>query len=249
MRRLAGRLTQRTGVLRQTWRFLRKLTRRPPVGAVDLGDLDRIKPVSTDWGFDRGQPVDRLYIEGFLEKYEADIKGHCLEVANNSYTLRFGGDRVTQSDILENENIPENEAATLVLDLVNTSQAPDERYDCIICTQTLHLIFDHRSALRTLHRMLKPGGVLLLTAPTITQISRWDADRHGDSWRYTDTALSRLVGEVFGAENLDVEAFGNVYAATAFLYGLAVEELDAEKLAHFDPDYQMLITVRAARAV
>jgi SAM-dependent methyltransferase len=217
----------------------------PAVGHVDLGSLDRITPVSRDWGFDRGTPVDRLYIEDFISDCRSDVHGHVLEVADNTYTVRFGGNRVSKSDILH--NVPGSARATMVLDLVNTDEAPSNRFDCIICTQTLHLIYDLKSAIRSLHKMLKPGGILLLTAPTISAISRWDMDRHGDHWRFTSATIRRLFDEVFEGAELDLRIHGNVYAATAFLHGLAVEELDPEKLAHCDPDYEMLIGLRVKK--
>jgi hypothetical protein len=51
----------------------------------------------------------------------------------------------------------------------------------------------------------------------------------------------------FAPEGVRVEAYGNVLAASAFLYGLAAEELRQEELAPRDPDYEMLIAVRAQR--
>jgi hypothetical protein len=53
--------------------------------------------------------------------------------------------------------------------------------------------------------------------------------------------------ECFDEENLDIRSYGNVYAATAFLHGLAVEELDQKRLSYFDPDYEMLISLRATK--
>ena len=233
-------------------RFLKRIrrgiirrTRRPAVGSLDLGDLDRISPISKDWGFDRGTPVDRLYIERFLEAFSSDVQGRCLEVADNAYTKRFGGDRVTHSDVLHNTE--GRRQATLVLDLTETANAPENQFDCIICTQTLHLIFDITAAIATLNKLLKPGGVLLLTAPAITQISRYDMDRHGDHWRFTSATLRRLFDAEGGWNEPALRSYGNVYAATAFLHGIAVEELDAGKLSHFDPDYEMLTGVRTTR--
>ena len=231
--------------LREFRRKFIKRTRLPSVGQVDLGSLDRVTPVSSNWGFERGTPVDRLYIESSIAECKSDVRGRVLEVADNTYTLRFGDDRVTQSDILH--NTPGNARATMVLDLTNVQDAPADRFDCIICTQTLHLIYDLNAAIRSLHKMLKPGGVLLLTAPAITAISRWDMDRHGDHWRFTSATIRRLFEEVFERADINVNSYGNVYAATAFLHGLAVEELDQDKLSYFDPDYEMLISLRAKK--
>ena len=227
----------RRGIIRRT--------RSPAVGSVNLGDLDRVTPVSSDWGFDRGTPVDRLYIEQFLEEFAGDVRGRCLEVADNKYTLKFGGDKVARSDVLHNSE--GRKQATLILDLAKTEEAPADLFDCIICTQTLHLIFDVEAAIASLNKLLKPGGVLLLTAPAITQISREDMDTHGDHWRFTSLTLRRLFNADSGWTETELRCYGNVYAATAFLHGLAVEELDIAKLSHFDPDYEMLIGVRTTR--
>jgi hypothetical protein len=110
----------------------------------------------------------------------------------------------------------------------------------------LHLIYDVRLALSTLHRILRPGGVLLTTFPGISQIDHYD---WGESWYWAFTSLSarRLFEEVFPAKTLGIETHGNVLAATAFLQGIAVEELRKEELDHDDPDYQVTIAVRAIK--
>ncbi len=225
--------------LRDIRRKMERRTRFPAVGDVALGSLDRVTPISTNWGFDRGQPVDRYYIETFLMESRERIAGRVLEIADNAYTRRFGGNRVTHSDILH--DAPGHSRATLVADLTAPDSAPEEQFDCVISTQTLQLIYDLRSAIQSLHRMLRPGGTLLLTVPGITAISREDMDRHGDFWRFTSASVRRALREFFKSDHVVVKAYGNVYAATAFLQGLAVEELDQEKLDFFDRDYEVLL--------
>ncbi len=100
-----------------------------------MGDLDRVRPIDENWGFTRGQPVDRYYIESFMATRGSDIKGRVLEVQDNSYTLRYGGDKVTRSDILHKE--AGNSAATIVADLTDAAEISDDTFDCVICTQTL----------------------------------------------------------------------------------------------------------------
>ena len=222
-----------------------RLTREPFVGRVNFGSLRRVEPISKYWGFDRGMPVDRYYIERFLVRNASVIQGHVLEIGNNEYTLRFGRERVSKSDILH--VVEGNPKATIVADLTQADHVPSDTFDCILCTQTLHLIYDTPKAIRTMHRLLRPGGVLLLTAPGISQISRADMDRWGDFWRYTSASAKRLFSEVFPEESLQVETHGNVLAATAFLHGLAVEELTEEELDYLDPNYEITITVRARK--
>jgi hypothetical protein len=72
-------------------------------------------------------------------------------------------------------------------------------------------------------------------------------DRWGDYWRFTDASARRLFAEVFGADNVTVTTYGNVLTACAFLHGLAAHELRAEELDHHDPDYQVIIGIRAIR--
>jgi SAM-dependent methyltransferase len=217
----------------------------PPKGKVRFGDLRRLTPLSYEFGFDRGLPIDRYYIESFLARHASDIHGHVLEVGDDSYMCRFGGERVLKKDILH--VAAGNSAATIVADLAQAADhIPSNQFDCIILTQTLHLVYNFDAALQTLHRILKPGGVLLATFPGISQIS---IDEWSDSWYWAFTLPSahRMFETIFPAQNLEIQSHGNVLAATAFLQGLAVDELDQEELDHFDPHYQTLITVRAVK--
>jgi SAM-dependent methyltransferase len=217
---------------------------RPKVGEVNFGSLKRLAPVSREFGYDRGLPVDRYYIENFLARQHFDIRGHVLEIGDNLYTQRFGGDRVSRSDVL---HVAEgNPQATIVADLTTGESIKSDSFDCIILTQTLHLIYEVRRALGTLRRILKPGGVLLATFPGISQIAD---DEWGNYWCWGFTTLSarRLFEEVFPAANVRVEPFGNVLVAAAFLYGLATEEMLEEELNYKDRAYEVLITARAVK--
>src|SRR5262245_4750987 len=218
----------------------------PPVGWVRFGSLRRVKPVSEIFGLERGQAIDRYYVENFLAQHAVDVRGHVMEVADNHYTVRFGKDRVTKSDVLH--AVSGNPTATIVADLTSDGDIASDSFDCIIATQTLQFIYDVRAAIRTLHRTLKPGGVLLATIPGISQISRYDMDRWGEYWRFTSRSARRLFEEVFPASNLSIEAHGNVLAASAFLQGLAVEDVRHEELNYRHPDYEVVITVRAVKS-
>ncbi len=217
-------------------------TRRRP----SAGHQRRLAPVSRAFGGDRGLPIDRHYIEGFLTRHAADVAGQVLEIGDDAYTRRFGGDRVARADILE--LTPVNPHATIRADLAAADHLPDATFDCIICTQTLQFIYDLSAAAATLHRILRPGGVLLLTVPGISQISRYDMDRWGDYWRFTTASVSRLLGDAFGPAWVAVAAHGNVLVAADFLRGYAAQELAPRALAYHDPDYQLLVIARAVKA-
>lgn len=222
-----------------------RLDRWPPaVGRVRFGDFCSTRPVSLDFGFDRGLPIDRHYIEHFLARQRADVHGVVLEIGDDSYCRRFGDGRVTTQDVLHVDGT--NPLATIVGELTQPALLTDDRYDCIVLTQTLHLIYDFTAAARNLHAALKPGGTLLLTVPGISQIDR---GRWGDTWywSFTRASMRRLFSDVFGDGVVVVEAYGNVFAATTYLQGLAVAEVDPRKLEPRDDAYPVVVTVRARK--
>jgi glycosyltransferase involved in cell wall biosynthesis len=219
---------------------------RPPIGWVRLGNLKRVTPLSRDFGYDRGLPIDRYYIEKFLSDHQPDIKGNVLEIADDTYTRRFGEGRVLQSDVLH--VVPGNPKATIVGDLARADHIPSDAFDCIILTQTLQFIFDVKEVLQTLYRITKPGGVVLATIPGISPVSRYDMERWGHYWGFTSLSARRLFEEVFLADHVHTTAFGNVLTATAFLYGMATEELTQPELDNIDPDYEVIIAIRAVKS-
>ena len=228
---------------------LRREEPAPAPGRVDFGDLRRLSPIGRRWGKDRGGlPIDRYYVERFLAAHTSDVRGRVLEVGDDAYTRRFGGDAVTRRDVLH--ALPGNPNATIVADLARGGdRLPAAAFDCMILTQVLHVIADPGAAVENVHRALKPGGVVLATFAGISQVSRWDVERWGDYWRFTTLAVRRLFASVFPPDLVGVASYGNVLAAVAFLHGLAAQELRPEELDAHDPDYQVLIAVRAARPV
>jgi SAM-dependent methyltransferase len=196
------------------------------------------------FGLDRGQAVDRHYIEGFLAAHSTLITGRVLEVADSTYTSRFGHG-VTRVDVLH--AVSGNPKATIVGDLQSADTLPEGAFDCILLPQTLQFIVDPAAALAHCRRALAPGGSVLATVPGISQVSRYDMDRWGDYWRFTDRGALEVFSRAFAEDELAVEAKGNAAAACAFLQGLAVEELPRRTLDAHHRDYPLVVTVVATR--
>ncbi len=135
---------------------------------------------------------------------------------------------------------------TLTGDLTCKGVLPDSAFDCILLTQTLQLIFELEQAVSSLHDALKPGGILLLTVPGISQIDRgqW---RDKWCWSFTSVSVRQLFERRFQAGPLEIKTHGNVFAATMFLQGAALEEVDPTKLDIDDPAYPVIITLRAEK--
>jgi SAM-dependent methyltransferase len=214
-----------------------------PLGTVRWGSLRRTTPFSRSWGYERGTPIDRVYIEDFLKRHAEDVRGACLEILNADYTNRFGTARVTSRDVLDIN--PANTSATIVADLGESDSLPAERFDCVIFTQTLHLIPDMDAALANVWRALSPGGVLLLTVPAV---GRHEARKgfHSDRWRVTKTGLEWLLTGLSNGR-ADITTYGNVLSCAAFLYGLAAEELRQEELQTFDREFPLIVAARVLK--
>ncbi len=228
-------------------RRARRWTRWPPVGFVRFGSLRGLRPICSDWGFSRGRPIDRYYIERFLAAHAGDIRGRVLEIGSDAYTRAFGGGHVTRADVLHVAEA--GPGTTIVADLADGAGLETDAFDCAIVTQTLQCIYDVAAAARTIQRILRPGGTALVTVPGISKISRHDMDRWGYHWSFTTRSAGRLFGDAFPGGDVRVAACGNVLAAAAFLYGLAAEDLTRAELDHVDADYELLITVRAHKAI
>lgn len=185
-------------------------------------------PVSPVYGFDRGTPVDRPYIEAYLDRHRSDVRGRVLEVKSDDYARRYGDDRLGRIDVLDVD--AENPRATVVADLDVPDALPVSAYDCVLLTQTLQFLTP-AVALPALYRSLAPGGVLLLTVSALARMETPDSDR----WRVPPAGLRDLYASLLPPEaEVEVEGRGNAVAAAAFMLGLAVEEVGRHRLEPVD---------------
>jgi hypothetical protein len=212
-------------------------------------DDNELRPISRAFGLDRGTPIDRYYIEGFLSASVEHIKGRCLEVGEVRY-IGLPGSLPTAKTILVppgSERPERTSPDILVADLSEPDSLPEGAFDCFICTQTLNFIYEAKAAVAGARRLLSQGGHLLGTVAGISQISRYDMDRWGDYWRFTELSLHRMLSESFG-KHVTVQSFGNVRAAQLMLDGIAVEDLPARDiLDEMDADYPVILGFHATR--
>ena len=207
-------------------------------------DIGSVYPVSDFCGDDRGTPIDRYYIERFMEDCSTLVQGNVLEVAENTYSRRYGTGVRTMDVLHYEKGAP---GATIIGDLTRPATLPAESFDCFICTQTFHVIYKYMDAIRGAWQLLRPGGTLLATLGGIAQVSRYDMDRWGDYWRFTTLSARMAFEEVFGPSGVTAGYYGNCYAAINMLRGIAVEEVIRAKLDTKDPNYPVLVTVIARK--
>jgi Methyltransferase domain len=218
---------------------------RPSLGGVRFGDLGRTEPISRSFGFDRGTPIDRIYIDRFLTAHASRIRGRTLEVVNDTYTARFGGSQTTRRDIIDFRS--ENKRATIVGDITRLGSEWDDTFDAIVLTQMLHMIYDLQGAVSALYRLLKSGGACLVTVPGLTPIDHYNNDYDIWYWALTEVSARRLFSDVFGAASTHVDVYGNVSSAVCTIHGLAAEELTPSMIDPQDPHYPVTIGICAVK--
>lgn len=222
----------------------RKLLRRiiKPASFYFLGST--ASPLSNYYGFDRGKPIDRFYIENFLVQNQQYIHGTCLELLNNNYTVVYGKENVVKSDILDIDETNKN--ATIIDDLRHLKKIADNSYDCIILTQVFQFIDDVPAGISECYRILKKDGVLLVTLPCVGRIDCMSGIK-GDYWRFTEASARYLFEKKFNPKQLTVATCGNVRSGLYFYAGLAQEDVPHETLEKNDPNFPLIVTIRAIK--
>ncbi len=212
---------------------------------VSFGDLSGPLPLSDNMGFSRGSPIDRFFIERFLARHQGDICGRVLEVGDNRYTKKFGADRVSVSDVVDVR--ADNPQASIIADLQTATDIPSDSFDCIILTQVLIYMDDVEAALATVLRILKPGGVALITVPGISQICSDPEEASKWNWSFYPRTFQRLLAKFFDPKKLIVEGYGNLKTTIGFLAGLAQEDIENDDYLLQDHRYPLIVAARATK--
>lgn len=201
-----------------------------------------MEPISKKFGFDRGTPVDRYYIERFIKENSEVISGKVLEITDNYYSKTYGGDKVTQSDALDIR--VENKEANIHGDLRNLNGLiENDVYDCLIITQTYVMIDDYESAIKESLRILKKGGTLLVTMPCLGPV--WNIENH--HWRFTKASAKYVFEKLAPNSKVEVQTYGNVLAGQAFWVGLSIEELSQKELEYNDKFYPLIVSIKVVK--
>ena len=188
------------------------------------------------YGNERGTPVDRLYIDRFLKSQSIRLNrsGYILEVGEDVYSKKYFPN--CKHDILDYSK---------GMDLTKMETLPQNKYDVFICTQVFHQIYDVKNAIKGAYYLLRSGGIMLATVcGNITKLARNEEYEH--YWGFTRLSIGALVKEVFG-NNVEIESYGNIAIANAFIQGISVEEMDLKLFDIKDEDYTVCISIVATK--
>ena len=242
-RSVSGRLWKLTPerLRRDLLRARRWLRRNRPGRRVRWGNIRRRAPFSTEFALERGLPVDRHYIAEFVGTHARDIHGDVMEMSRSTYTSAYGT-AISSTTIVDIDRT--NEQATLFCDLCEPGSLPASAFDAVVLTQTIQYLGALDGAIDNLWQSLRPGGVLLITAPALAR----DDPVGGDFWRFTPAGLRLALGERLPAEAaITVTGYGNAVGATAQILATAVEDVGAKHLAAHDPGYPVIVGARVQR--
>jgi len=203
------------------------------------GNLRRVTPFSGIFGFDRGTPVDRFYLHRFLDANRALITGRVLEVQVPSYTRTYGQGVETSHTV----DITPEFKPTYMCDLADAPQIPSDSYDCVLLPNTFQHVADLPGVLRTVLRIVKPGGHVLASAPTLLPLIP-DGD---DNWRLSPAGWRKTLAREWPGCDVAVDGHGNCLTAIAAMHGLVLEELTDEELRANDPRYPVLVTIKCRK--
>ena len=126
----------------------------------------------------RGKLID------FIEQNSP--RGKILDIGSARWNYpknRFGKDNVTTLDL--------EPPADVIGNVMNMPFA-DNSFDCVICLETLEHVENPFTALKEIHRVLKPNGKLISSTPFMHEIH---GEEYGDFWRFTRQGWKKLLTE------------------------------------------------------
>lgn len=133
-------------------------------------------------------------------------RGRLIDLGCGDMPFRaFVQAQVTAYDSLD--FFPRRADVTYVADLQDMGQVPSAAYDTAVCIEVLEHVPDPFRAVREIWRVLRPGGVLVVSVPHISRLH----DEPHDYYRYTRHGLRRLL-EQAGFELLTLEKRGGLFS-------------------------------------
>ncbi|MBD5487031.1 MAG: class I SAM-dependent methyltransferase [Lachnospiraceae bacterium] len=220
---------------KKSWEQIRKYICSEENAAL-IKNMD-IRPVGKKYGSDRGGSICRYYLDQFLREQKKVISGKVLEIGDRNYTEKFGN--AVTSYVLHFDDTHEETEFDFKGDLRTGEGIEENFYDCIICTQVLDFVQDLTKTPDVLINSLKIGGKLLVSVSGISTICRYDMEKYGQYWNFTDKSLKNM----FTSNSTECEVWtkGNCKVACAFLQGMGYTELTAQELEETDEDFQVVI--------
>jgi SAM-dependent methyltransferase len=141
--------------------------------------------------------TNRHLLLKLIEKHAHVVKGKTLDVGSGPlprYRHLFkNSTEYVKMDIFEDPNVD-------VVGFAENIPFPDGSFDSIVCTETLNDVFEPTKAFAEFNRVLKKGGIALISATNIARTN----DSPTEFWRFTRNGLEQLaIRNGFSVETMD----------------------------------------------
>lgn len=217
--------------------FVRGLLSRP-VGQIELGDLRRRAPFDPMFGFTRGTPIDRYYLDRFIERIRPEVRGAVLEIGGSRANReRYRFDAATEYRAMDIKRSPD---VDLVGDVHDRGLIPPGTLDAIVIFNVLEHCARPWVVADNLRAWLRVGGKVFAMVPSVQRVHR----QPKDYWRPYPDGMEVLFSD-FARCQLFV--YGNPLTSVAAIMGIAAQELSADELDHVNIGYPVATCVIAEK--
>ena len=162
----------------------------------------------------------RWYVRRHLVRRVAELLDQFAAELDGATLVDYGCGEMPYRPLFEKRvsryvgvDLPGNPAAEASLDERGRMNLPDASADIVLSTQVLEHVDDPRTYLAEAFRVLKPGGLLLLSTHGIW----WYHPHPQDLWRWTGEGLHRLLA-ANGFEPIERRGVMNLAAAGVYLF-------------------------------
>jgi SAM-dependent methyltransferase len=157
-----------------------------------------------------------------------------------------------RNDLVESTNVlPVHQGNPLEIvkcGFVDTDHLSSDAFDCVILTQTYVYVFDLRVAVRMIHHVFRPGGVVLAILPCASPIHT-DEWTEPWCWGLAERSARLLFAGTLPDENVRTDADGNVLALRCCAQEAGVTESTTRQRNHRDISYPTGVTDRAVNPI
>jgi hypothetical protein len=187
----------------------------------------------TLFGMGRGEDfVDRAEMRRFLVSNNPQLPhgSKCLEVGEARYIGEMS--RCSERYVFNYDTKASLQGTVLYGDLSGQDQGfPEAHFDMLLLNQVFEHVHDPFTAIRNSFTMVKPGGLLVFTAPFVSNYH----EVPGDYFRYTPMTVHKIA-ETGGFCLEYVRAVGNWLTSIMYISGYGVDDVSAEEFTHLWDD-------------
>jgi len=199
------------GEARGSFWALRSSTRVRGGGSTGSAGPSNLSEIRAALG-ERSANPSRVRLDGFVRRAAASMPagGRVLDAGagEGAYRIHFAHAKYEAADFLEVDKVYAPVDYVCSLDAIPVE---DQRYDLVLCTQVLEHLPEPADVLKELHRVLRPGGELWLSAPLFYP----EHEQPYDFYRYTSFGLRHRL-ESAGFEVKSLEWLEGYFGTLAF---------------------------------